>query len=299
MFRPSMLQVYFCVFALCTVCSLTRAAEIEIIDDNGRAVLLKEPARRVVTLSPHVTELVFAAGGGKKIVATVTSSDFPPAALSLPRIGDGMQPDPEKIAAYRPDLIIGWLPDQANLLDVLNIAVYISSPQSLAEIADNVENFGVMLGTSEIARSRADSLRQTLESLGNSVAQGRSAAPVRVFIQAGPEPEYALGGDHILSDVISLCGGVNVFADAASIAPKISAEGVLAVRPDLVLVGRSAVGATPVVDPAALAYWTGVGLPAAQAGRVYMMDADMLYRPGPRLIDAASRICDVIAQARH
>ncbi len=299
MFRLPLLKFYFCAFAICTGCTLARASEIEIIDDNGRAVLLKEPARRVVTLSPHVTELVFAAGGGKKIVATVTSSDFPPEALSLPRIGDGLQPDPEKIAAYRPDLIIGWLPDQADALGALNIAVFISSPQSLAEIADSVENFGVMLGTSDIARSRADALRMTLESLSNSVAHGQGGAPVRVFIQAGAEPEYALGGDHILSDVISLCGGINVFGDAASIAPKISAEGVLAVKPDLVLVGRSAVGATPVVDPIALSYWKDAGLPAARAGRVFMMDADMLYRPGPRLIDAASRICDVIQQARQ
>ncbi len=295
--RQSLFQLSFSMFVLCALGVQARAAEIEMIDDNGHAVLLKEPAHRVVTLAPHVTELVFAAGGGQKIVATVTSSDFPPEALKLPRIGDGMQPDPEKVAAYRPDLVIGWLPEQTDALNMLNVAVFISAPQSLAEIADSVENFGLLLGTSDIARSRADALRLTLEKLGSSQA-GSTRTPVRVFIQAGTEPEYALGGNHILSDVIGLCGGINVFGDAAAIAPKISPEGVLAVKPELVLVGRAGVGATPTVDPTALAYWNGVGLPAARAGQVYMMDADMLYRPGPRLIDAAGRICEVIQQAR-
>ena len=122
------------------------ATEIELIDDNGRAVLLKEPAHRVITLSPHITELVFAAGGGDKIVATVTSSDFPIPARNLPRIGDGLQPDPEKIAAYRPDLLIGWLAEQADPMAALNIPVFISAPQSLAEIADSVETFGTVDG---------------------------------------------------------------------------------------------------------------------------------------------------------
>lgn len=298
MFRLPLLKIYICVLTLLTGCTLAGAAEIEIIDDNGRAVVLKEPARRVVTLSPHVTELVFAAGGGNKIVATVTSSDFPPEARKLARIGDALQPDSEKIAAYRPDLIIGWLPEQADALEGLNVAVFISSPQSLAEIADSVETFGVMLGTADIARHRADALRLTLESISNALTRTQGSPPVRVLLQSGPDPEYALGGEHILSDVIGLCGGVNVFGDASTISPRISTAGVLAAQPELVLVGRAAAGPTPAIDSTALAYWKDAGLPAARSGRVFMMDADMLERPGPRLIEAASRICDVIQQAR-
>lgn len=282
--------------AFCAFGAQAGAAGLEMIDDNGRAVLLAQPARRVVTLSPHVTEIVFEAGAGSKIVATVTSSDFPPEARSLPRIGDGMAPDPEKIAALKPDLIIGWLPEQTDSLDVLNIPIFISSPQSLADIVDSVETFGVMLGTAEVARARADALRAKLDAL--SVRAERRPL-VRVFIQAGAEPEYSLGGDHILSDVITLCGGVNVFGDSAALAPKISTESVLATRPDLVLVGRAGAPASPSPDPAALAYWKAAGLSAARPERVFMMDADALYRPGPRLIDAASRICDVIEQVRN
>ncbi len=276
------------------------ATEIELIDDNGRAVLLKEPARRVITLSPHITELVFAAGGGDKIVATVTSSDFPIPARNLPRIGDGLQPDPEKIAAYRPDLLIGWLAEQADPMAALNIPVFISAPQSLAEIADSVETFGTLLGTADIARPRADLLRQTLDMLAHTHSTKLvQRPPVRVFVQVGAEPEYSLGGDHILSDVIALCGGVNVFGESQALAPKISPEGVLAVKPDIVLVGRAGVSAIPAVDTTALAYWKTAGLPAARNGQVFMMDADTLYRPGPRLIEAAGQLCETIQRARQ
>ncbi len=276
-----------------------QAATIEIIDDNGRAVLLSEPAKRVVTLSSQITEIVFAAGGGGKIVATVDSSEFPPEARKLPRIGDGLQPDPEKIKAYRPDLIIGWLTEQLDPFEALNIPVFVSTPESLAEIADSVENFGILLGTSQIARPRADLLRQTLDMLmhTNASRQGQRP-PVRVFIQAGTEPEYSLGGDHLLSDVIELCGGVNVFAQVASVTPQVSTKNVLEAKPDIIFLGRADATPVPTLDATTQAYWVSAGLPAARDGQIFMMNADVIYRPGPRLIEAAGSICDAIERAR-
>lgn len=293
--KNSLIRLSLGAAACCFLIPQALAADIEIIDDNGRAVLLSQPAKRVVTLTPHVTELVFEAGAGSKIVATVNASDFPPEARTLPRIGDGLTPDPEKIAALKPDLIIGWLPDQTISLDSLNIPVFISSPQTLADIPDSVETFGVLLGTSGTARNRADALRKKLDSLSNRSSQ---RPLVRVFIQAGAEPEYSLGGDHILSDVIGLCGGVNVFGESSALAPKISIESVIAAKPDLILVGKVGAPAAPAADTQSLAYWKVAGLPAARPGHVFMIDADVLYRPGPRLIDAATRICDVIEQVR-
>ena len=293
--KSSLIRLSLGVAACCALSAQARAADIEIIDDNGRAVLLTKPASRVVTLTPHVTELVFEAGAGSKIVATVAASDFPPEARTLPRIGDGLAPDPEKVAALKPDLIIGWLPEQTVALDALNVPIFISSPQTLADIPDSVETFGVMLGTAEVARARADALRNKLESL---TSHSSKRPLVRVFVQAGAESEYSLGGDHILSDVIALCGGVNVFAESTALAPKISIESVIAAKPDLVLVGKVGAPAIPTPDTQALAYWKVAGLPAARPGHVQMMDADVLYRPGPRLIDAATRICDLIEQAR-
>ncbi len=286
-------------FLLLAWCGQVRAGEIELIDDNGRAVLLKEPARRVITLSSQITEIVFAAGGGDKIVATVNSSDYPADAQKLPRVGDGLQPDSQKITPYKPDLIIGWLSEQLEPLEPLNIPLFVSAPESLAEIADSVENFGTLLGTSHIARPRADLLRQTLDMLAHTnTSRGAQRPPVGVFIQSGAEPQYSLGGDHLLSDVIEICGGVNVFAESASITSQVSAATVLAAKPDFVLVGRAGAAAAPAVDPAALAYWRSAGLAAARDGQVFMMDADVLYRPGPRLIEAAGLLCDAIERSR-
>lgn len=285
------------VAVLAAGCVSAGAAPIEVIDDNGHAISLAAPAKRVITLTPHVTEMVYAAGGGSRIVATVTASDFPPEARSLPRIGDGLTPDPEKVAAYKPDLVLGWLPAQADALDALGVPVFISAPRLLDDIPDSIETFGVLLGTSSVARARADELRGKLETIAGGGIPAPANKPVRVFVQSGTEPDYTLGADHILSDVIALCGGINVFADSAMAAPKVSAEGVLAAAPEVIIVGRPGAG-SGAVDTAARDYWKSVGLPAAQANRVFVFDADTIYRPGPRLIDAAPQLCGVIRQAR-
>ena len=297
--RRCFFSLSVCALILSTVCLKAQAASIELIDDNGRAVLLAAPARRVVSLSAQITEIIFAAGGGHKIVATVNASDFPPDARKLPRIGDGLEPDTAKIAPYNPDLMIGWLAEQIAPMEALNIPMFISAPESLAEIADSVETFGTMLGTSAIARPRADALRQTLDMLAHTKSsRATQTPPVRVFIQAGTNTDYALGDDHLLTDVITLCGGTNIFGESASNFPKVSPQSVIAGKPDLVLVGRPGAGNTPVTDPGALAYWKSAGLPAASNGHVLMMDADILYRPGPRLIEAAGHLCEAIARAR-
>lgn len=251
--------------------------------------------RRIITLSPHATELVFAAGGGSRIAATVQASDFPAAARALPRIGDGLVPEPERLLRWRPDLIIGWQVSQFANLASLNIPTFLSAPVVLSDIPDTIEKLGTLLGTSEIAQPRAASLRQSLARL-------KQPAPpqprVRVFLQVGEPPEFSLNRAHLLSQIIEACGGVNVFADATAIAPQISAEGVLAQRPDLILLGRVGASAQPSPDKDTQKYWLRLNLPAAQANQVFVMDSDVLYRPGPRLIEAAEAICSMIQQAR-
>lgn len=284
-----------CLLAWSILASAASAAEIEVIDDSGRAVLLKGPARRVISLSPHITELIFAAGGGDKLVATTEGSDFPAQALGLPKLGDQRAPDAARIAAYKPDLIIGWLTSALDSLASLNIPVFISTPTSLIEIADSVETFGVLLGTAGVAHTRAEALRQKLDALARASAGKRS---VRVLLQAGAEPESALTREHLLSDVITLCGGTNVMADDGLGGAKPSLAQLAAKAPELVLIARTGTGAVPVVDNVGVNHWLAAGLPAARLGRVFMVDADAVFRSGPRLIDAAEPICELIEQSR-
>lgn len=293
-----MLKTFFGMFAgLLAWCVMATPlfAQPSAIDDRGREVRLATPAQRVITLSPHATELVFAAGGGTRIVATVNASDFPRAARQLPRIGDGLQPDPERVLLLRPDLLLGWQASQLSNLERLHLATFLSAPQSLDAVPDAIEKLGVLLGTSEVAQPRATDLRNRLARLTYSP---RPASPVRVFLQVGEPPEFSLNRSHLLSQVIEACGGINVFADTTAIAPKISAEGVLAQRPELVLLGRVGAPAQPTPDRATQQYWSRLKLPAAQAKQVFVMDSDVLYRPGPRLIEAAEAICSMIQQAR-
>ncbi|SEJ55543.1 cobalamin-binding protein [Achromobacter sp. NFACC18-2] len=271
------------------------APAIQVQDDRGRNVALEAPARRAVTLAPHATELAYAAGAGDFLVGTVRGSDYPPAARVLPVLGDGTQPDAERVAAARPDLLIAWQPGAAEplarVMDKLGVPVFYSDPLTLAAIPGAVERMGVLFGTETVANAAARDLRARLDALKTRYAGRR---PVRVFVQAGLNPIYTLNDASIVSDALRLCGGVNVFGQASIVAPQVNLEGVLAARPEVVLAGV----AGPEDTRANLAAWQAMGLPAARQGHVYGIDADALYRPGPRLIDAAESLCADLDRVR-
>jgi len=272
------------------------APAIRTVDDRNREVVLAASARRAVTLAPHATELVYAAGAGGYLIATVRGSDYPPAARDLPLIGDGTQPDPERVAAVRPDLLIAWqaAPAEplARVMDKLGVPVFYSDPPTLAAIPDAVERMGVLFGTEPRARAAARDLRARLDALKARYAGRR---PVRVFVQAGLDPIYTLNDSSIVSDALRACGGVNVFGQAPVVAPQVTLESVLAARPEAVLAGVS----RPEDTPRNLAAWQALGLPAARLGHVYGIDADALYRPGPRLLDAAETLCADLDRLRR
>lgn len=263
-------------------------APINVRDDRGRTVSLAAPARRAVTLAPHATELVYAAGAGDYLAATIRGSDYPPAVRRVPVIGDGTQPDAERVAAARPDLLIAWQPSAVQpltrVMDKLGVPVFYSDPLTLAAIPDAVERMGVLFGTEAVARPAAAQLRQRLAALTARYAGRR---PVRVFVQAGMDPIYTLNDSSIVGDALRVCGGVNVFGQAPVVAPQVGLESVLAARPEAVLAGVS----RPEDTARNLAAWQALGLPAARLGHVFGVDADALYRPGPRLIDAAEALC--------
>jgi len=270
--------------ALRITASVPSSAPVAATDDQGRRVSLPAPARRALALAPHAVELAYAAGAGAYLAGAVRGSDFPPAARALPSIGTGTTLSLERAAALRPDLVIGWQPatalPAAQLEQALHAPVYYSDPRTLAAIPDAVQALGRLFGTEPTAAAAAQALRARIAAL-RAGAAGRP--PVRVFIDAGRAPFYTLHGASIVSDAVRQCGGRNVFAAAPGLAPVVSLESVLAARPDAVLVG--------VEDAADLARsreaWARAGLSA----RVIGIDADMLYRPGPRLVDAAEQLC--------
>jgi len=268
---------------------------ITLHDDQGRQIILPGPARRAITATPHATELVYAAGAGAYLAGTAQGSNYPAAALALPSIGTTLRPNLEIATALRPDLLIAWQPAVSdplgNLMQRLNVPVFYSDPRTLAAIPDAVETMGHLFGTEAQATPAAQALRARLQALSTRYAH---RSPVRVFIQAGLQPIYTLNNRSIISDAIRLCGGINVFAQAPTLAPQISLESVLAARPDAIIAG--AIG--PDDERTNLQAWQQRGLPAAQRGYVFSLNEDALYRPGPRLIDMAEKICADLDRVR-
>lgn len=272
------------------------APPIVVHDDQGRQVVLARPARRALTAAPHATELVYAAGAGAYLVGVAQGSDTPQAARALPGIGTTLAPNLEIAMSLRPNLLIAWQPTTPDrlgeLMARLNVPVYYSDPRTLAAIPDAVETMGQLFGTETHATAAARALRERLNRLAADYSRRQ---PVRVFVEAGSQPLYTVNRQSIINDAIRLCGGVNVFANADLLAPQISLESVLAAQPDGVISSAT----TPGDADTNLRVWRQRGLPAARAGHVYSLDADALYRPGPRLIDLTEQLCQHLDKIRR
>jgi vitamin B12 transport system substrate-binding protein len=273
-----------------------RDAPIQTRDDLGNTVTLRAPARRAITLSPHATELVYAAGAGAYLVGTVDGSNYPAAARTVKSIGDGVRPSIETIASLAPDLVIAWLPGAAQgiepLLHRAGVAMFYSRPKRLADLPGEVEKLGTLFGTSAQANVTAGLMRSRLAALSSHY---ENRTPVRVFIQISRTPLISLNRQSIVSDAVRVCGGVNVFANAFGVAPRISQEAALASRPQAILTG---IGSAADVARETAA-WRAQAADPAHPPVVLAFDPDILYRPGPRLVDLTSQLCEDLDRVRR
>jgi len=268
-------------------------AAITVRDDDGNLVTLQKPAQRVIAMAPHVTELLFAAGGADKIVGAVNYSDYPEAAKQIPRVGDNRQVDMERVLAMKPDLIVIWMHGsserQIEQLRKLGVPLYHSEPKKLDNIAENLEAMGKLLGTETVANAAAKELRTKLVSLR---AQYASRPPVKVFYQVWDKPLYTLNGAHIVSDSLKACGGVNIFADQKVTAPVVNVEAVLQADPE-------AIFATAEKDYGGVNLWRPYGtLTATRNGNLFTMNGNLLNRAGPRMIEGTAVLCEKLEEAR-
>lgn len=251
-------------------------------------------AERVVALGPHLVELVCAAGGCEQLVGVIAYSDFPASVKQLPVIGDAAQVNLEALLALRPSLVLAWdggtSPTTIQRLRDLGLRVEPVRIEKLAEVADALERVGSWLGSAGTAQVAAADYRRRLAALAARHAQ---AKPLKVFYQIETAPPYTVNGDSPISQAISLCGGRNVFAGLPTLAAPVSDEGVLAAQPEVVVHSDHD-------TPAMLAYWSRFPKsPPMAKGRIYGIDADLLARAGPRLIDGAELLCATLDLARR
>jgi iron complex transport system substrate-binding protein len=275
--------------------AFTAQAQIQVRDDYGQVVTLASPAKRVVALAPHLTELMYAAGAGSRLVGAVAYSDYPPAARALPRVGSDAAIDLEAVIALRPDLVVAW-PNSGSVRAVdriaaMGIPVFRSEPRELEDIARTLEILGRLAGTSNEARASAHEFRDRAARLRARYAQ---RPQVRVFYQVWDRPIITVNGDHIISKVIRLCGGRNVMADLPGIAPQIDVERVLRADPEVILASGA-----DAARPAWLEGWKAYpGLAAVRLGQLYAIRPDLLQRQTPRLLDGAEELCRIFEAAR-
>lgn len=268
-------------------------ARVAVIDDTGRTVELAQPARRIVSLAPHLTEQLFAVGAGDRIVGTTEYADFPQEARALPRVARAHSIDLERVSAARPDLILVWgsgyPPVAIDAVRRLGVPTYISEPARLADIASSLERLGTLTG--QPAARQAAAFGAKLDALRARFGDRRT---VRVFYQVWGEPLMTLGGRHVVSEAIALCGGRNVFADLAPIAPRVSTEAVLAADPEVIVTAEP--GGRP---SAALEPWKRFErIAAVRHDRLVTLDADRINRHGPRIVDEIAVMCEAIDRAR-
>lgn len=251
-----------------------------------------QQGERIISVAPNLTELLFAAGAAEQLVAVSEYSDFPEAAKSLPRIGDAFRLDYERIVALSPTVAVIWEsgtpPEVRTRLEGLGIRVVGIPTLKLDDIAVGLETLGALAGTEKVAAAAAAGFRAEIASLR---AEYRERPKLRVFVQIDDAPLFTVGGGHLITEIVELCGGSNVFADATSLALPVDLESVLARAPQVIL-------STDDGDP--VEYWARfAGIAAVATGSVYRAPADLLARPSPRISQGAAEVCSELDDARR
>ena len=284
-----------CLSLLCALACLPAAAEIVVTDAGGKSIKLAAPARRIVSLAPHITELLYAAGAGERVVGNVEYGDHPAAAKALPKVGGYSRLDLEVIVALKPDLVLGWesgnAPASVARLRALGLTVHLSQSNRIEDIAGELERIGKLAGTEAAANAAAAAFRERYAKLGARYSQ---RPPVDVFYQIWKQPLMTVNGKQIISDAIRLCGGRNVFAALPILAPTVTVEAVIAANPEVIV-------ASGMNDarPEWLDDWRRWNTMAAVAkDNLYFVPPELIQRHTPRILDGAEQLCLHLETAR-
>ena len=285
---------YGAVCFILLLCSMQSLAGISLPQPDGSILKLDKPAQRLITLSPHLAELVFAAGAGKNLVATVEYSEYPEAAASVPRIGDAFRIDVERVLALSPDLVIAWNsgnPHQAIAQIVsLGIPVWSVEIRDPGEIAATIKTIGHASGRTQTAGIAAANFQRRLNELS---WQYTSRQALDYFYQVDEKPLYTINGEHLISKGLSLCGGHNIFHDLPGLAFQVTHESVIVADPVAMF--------APVNDfePNPLAIWLDwPGMQAVSENALFTLPADKISQATPRLLDALEIACSALDNLR-
>ncbi len=278
--------------ALAGLLALSHAQAGELCVKNADASLLclKQPAQRVISLAPHLSEMMFAVDAGEQLVGVVSHSDYPPAAKALPDIGSYHQPDLEKLLALQPDLVLGWQsgtsPALRDKLTQLGLKLWVGRGEQLSDIAAELRAIGALTGHAHTGEQAAQRFEHELESLA---AAHRDARPLRGFYQVWPQPLVTVSDGHFISEAMRICAVSNIVGQAQSSAPTWSVEAVVRARPEIIFTSA------PARDFENWQRWSD--MPAVKNHALIVLPADVLMRPAPRVIEGVRALCT--AADRH
>lgn len=269
-------------------------AAVSVKDDLGRTVSLSGPAKRVISLAPHATELIYHVGAGSQLVAVTSYSDYPAEAKKLPIVGDFRQIDLERVLAMKPDLVVVWHggnpQKQLERLKKAGIPVFYSDPRHLKDIPDNMVKLGILTGHEASARKKAGQWTAGMNRLKKQYGKRQA---VRVFYQVSASPIFTLNGSHIVNEAITLCGGKNVFADLSIIAPNVSVESVIAKNPEVIISSKG------LGTDNGLAMWKRFKtVDAVRYGNLFGINSDWMDRAGPRMLAGTEMLCKKLDESR-
>jgi iron complex transport system substrate-binding protein len=248
-------------------------------------------AKRIISLAPHATELIAAAGGADRLVAVTQSCNVPTAVQSLAKISGASGVNLEKLISLKPDLVVAWpggnRPQDIERIKGLGIAVLTTEPKTVGDIARDIERIGEAMGTSAIARKASSEMRADARALAASAAPQRK--PTRVFYQLGAGHLFTLNNQHPAMELLATCGGENVFGKLPLLAPQVSVEAVVDAKPDVIAV------ASPRDLTEVTQFWESKrALFGSRFPAIIAADGERLHRPTPRLLPAAKALCTAL-----
>lgn len=271
------------------------AQAITVQDFSGREVTLDQPAKRIVALAPHIVENLYSAGAGDKLVGVVSYSDFPDEAKNVPEVGTYNAFSLEQVLALNPDLVVMWGSGNGmqtlSTFEALGIPVYVSELRQLSDVPKSIRNLSQLAGTPAIGEAEASRIETELNALHRRYGEKRSLS---VLYQIWNDPLQTVNGEHLISEIISLCGGYNIFGDARSLAPRVSIESVLLRDPDAIV--ASGMGEA---RPEWLDQWRAYpSLTAVADEALFFVNPDHLQRPSARIVLGARSLCQQLDQIR-
>ncbi len=269
---------------------------IEVVDDIGRTVTLKRPATRIVSLAPHITENLFAAGIGHRVIGAVNYSDYPDEARRIPRVGGYDNFDIETILSLQPDLIVAWKEgnqfQQVESLMKLGLTVFVNEPNRLEDVATDITRFGILGGSEDEARAVAEEFIAGLSRLRNEYS---GLEKVTVFYQVWPNPLITVTDRQIIGNIIRLCGGSNIFAGLDTPTPQVGKEAVLAENPDIIIASGMNEARPDWLDE--WRQWSFLN--AARYGNLFFINPDIIQRHTSRILLGSQQLCEILEQARR